>query len=169
MNKNTKLTVVLDNVRSAWNVGSIFRTCDAIGADIILIGYTPTPTGKTLPLINKTAIGAENNINWKHFNHYQEVLSLYKDGLHLGIEISETSKNIFEYIKESPILENNIYLWFGNEIHGLEDTLQKQLSTTLHLPMEGKKESLNVSSCVCATGYLFKFGGFLPQYPQTHS
>ena len=53
------MTIVLWNIRSAWNVGSILRSCDAIGADLILVGYTPIPEGSTLKAVIKTAIGAE--------------------------------------------------------------------------------------------------------------
>jgi 23S rRNA (guanosine2251-2'-O)-methyltransferase len=147
---------VLNNIRSAWNVGAIMRTCDALGYGLVLVGYTPKPVGSTLALVKKTSIGAENTVNWEHFEHYQQVLDTKKNNIHIGIEISNTSSNIFEYLNQNPVLANNdYYLWFGNEISGLEKTLVDQLRVELHLPMNGKKESLNVSNSSCAVGYLF--------------
>jgi 23S rRNA (guanosine2251-2'-O)-methyltransferase len=148
--------LVLNNIRSAWNVGAIMRTCDALGYGLILVGYTPKPIGATLALVKKTSIGAENTIVWEHFEHYQEVLDAKINAVHVGIEISDTSSNIFEYLDQNPInSDTNYYLWFGNEISGLEKALVGKLDKELHLPMNGKKESLNVSNSSCAVGYLF--------------
>lgn len=147
---------VLNNIRSAWNVGAIMRTCDALGYEIVLVGYTPKPTGSTLQLIKKTSIGAENTVKWRHFEHYQEVLNITKDAIHIGIEISDTSSNIFNYLLLNPIKAGyDYYLWFGNEISGLDSSLLNELNYELHLPMHGSKESLNVSNSSCAVGYLF--------------
>ncbi len=182
------MTIVLVNVRSAWNVGSIMRTCDALGASLVLVGYTPKPVGASLKLIQKTAIGAEKTVVWQHFNHWSEVLTkLATNYLHIAIEISSTSQDLFwffqawkQLVKERSNLElelqdnplfqrlswekldilktvnlDQICLWFGNEIHGLEPSLCRQLDFELHLPMKGIKESLNVANAVCAVGYLF--------------
>jgi 23S rRNA (guanosine2251-2'-O)-methyltransferase len=155
------MTVVLDNIRSAWNVGAIMRSCDAVGADLILLGYTPKPVGQTLNLIKKTAIGAENTVKWEHFEHYNELLATYPNKIHFAVELSEMSQNMFEYLKKPEIRENvplsEVFLWFGNEIHGLEPALITRLGKSLFLPMEGTKESLNVASCVCTCTYLFRY------------
>jgi tRNA G18 (ribose-2'-O)-methylase SpoU len=146
---------VLNNIRSAWNVGAIMRTCDALGYGLVLIGYTPKPVGSTLALVKKTAIGAELTVPWNHFEHFQELLDSTPDAIHIGIEISDSSTNIFEYLAKNPITnKKDYYIWFGNEISGLESTLIHQLSSELHLPMHGSKESLNVSNSSCAVGYL---------------
>lgn len=140
------------------------RTCDALGADLILVGYTPRPVGASLKLIAKTAIGAEAKVNWQHFEHWQEVLEHFANYTHLGIEISSRSRNLMDFLKSPACLEldlKTIMLWFGNEIHGLEEKLCRQLAAELHLPMYGSKESLNVANSVCAVGYLFL--GFLGQ------
>ncbi len=136
------------------------RTCDAIGAKLILVGYTPRPTGTSLKLIKKTAIGSEQTVKWHHFEHWQNVFESYPASLHIGIEISERSRSIFEFLKtEDRRLKTeesaDMMLWFGNEIHGLEEKLCERLDYELHLPMLGMKESLNVASTVCAVGYLF--------------
>jgi 23S rRNA (guanosine2251-2'-O)-methyltransferase len=145
----------LNNIRSAWNVGSIMRTCDALGFELIFIGYTPKPIGSSLPLVKKTAIGAENTVKWESYVHYQEVLTSFADSIHIGIEISDQSTNMFDFLKTTEIdSTKNYILWLGNEISGLEDSLQSQLDYILYLPMRGQKESLNVSNTATAVGYL---------------
>jgi tRNA G18 (ribose-2'-O)-methylase SpoU len=132
------------------------RTCDALGADLILIGYTPKPVGATRAMVKKTSIGAEETVAWEHFEHPQQVLDKYYHKIHLGIEISPTSRDLFEYLAKPLVFQSeDVYLWFGNEISGLNPTILSRLTAELHLPMNGQKESLNVSSAVCAAGYLF--------------
>ena len=92
--------IVLVNVRSGWNVGSVMRTCDALGAKLILIGYTPKPGGSSLKLIQKTAIGAEKTVAWQHFSHWNEVLTeLATDYLHIAIELALLVKIYFGFCK----------------------------------------------------------------------
>lgn len=148
--------IVLNNIRSAWNVGSIIRSCDGLGASLILVGYTPRPVNSNLKLINKTAIGAEHNVKWEHFEHYQQVFEHYSSNQynHIGIEISQTSKNIFSFLKDANLKDAENIIWFGNEIHGLDKSLIKLLKNEVHLPMKGLKESLNVANVVCTVGYL---------------
>ncbi|MEM1312229.1 MAG: TrmH family RNA methyltransferase [Patescibacteria group bacterium] len=159
------MVIVLDNIRSAWNVGAIMRTCDAVGAKLILLGYTPKPEGSTLKLIKKTAIGAEDTVEWESYDHYCQVFSKYSDKTHLAIEIADNCTSIFDYLHQisntSDALDiSNIFLWFGNEIHGLEQSLLEKTDRVLFLPMQGSKESLNVASCVCTCTYLFRYALF---------
>ena len=154
------MTIVLENIRSAWNVGSIMRSCDALGCDLILVGYTPCPVGLNLKLITKTAIGAEKNVKWEHFEHSQEVFENYPNKIHLAIEISDRSELIYDFLKTAKTKynsDNNFLVWFGNEIHGVSELVNSQSTTQLHLPMNGKKESLNVSSCMCSVCYLIQY------------
>lgn len=155
------MTIILENIRSAWNVGSIFRSCDALGFDLILVGYTPYPNDANLKLISKTAIGAEKTVNWQHFDHSQDVFHKYEDNIHIAIEISDHSQCIYGYLKNlkaNSISQKDLFIWFGNEIHGVSQTTIANCKNTLYLPMHGSKESLNVSSCMCTVGYLFNFG-----------
>jgi 23S rRNA (guanosine2251-2'-O)-methyltransferase len=154
------VTIILENIRSAWNVGSVLRSCDALGCDLILIGYTPCPIGNNLKLIAKTAIGAEKNVKWKHFDHSQEVFEHYPDKIHLAIEISDTSQLIYDFLNQAKVKydsDQDFAVWFGNEIHGVSDLVRERSTTQLHLPMNGMKESLNVSSCMCSVGYLIQY------------
>ncbi len=146
---------VLDNIRSAWNVGSAMRTADALASEVIMVGYTSRPIGKTKDLIKKTAIGAEETVPWHHFESSAEVFEAYPDALFIAIEISESSQSIFEFIKTNPFeIDREIILWFGNEIHGVSEQVMRQCHHVLHLPMKGQKESINVATSIAAAGYL---------------
>ena len=163
------MTFVLCNIRSSWNVGSAFRTADCLGAKIIIVGYTPRPIGSNIKLISKTAIGAENYVAWEEFEQSGEVFEKYSQNIHLAAEISDQSFNIFDFLNQSDNLENNliwdqikqqneVLIWFGNEIHGVEPEVLKKTHKTIHLPMSGQKESLNVANSLAAFGYLIKYG-----------
>jgi tRNA G18 (ribose-2'-O)-methylase SpoU len=129
------------------------RTCDALGFELVFVGYTPRPEGKTLPMVIKTSIGAEKTVAWKYFQHPQEVFAIYPDIDHYGIEINNKSEDILEYCNKHLPKEGS-YLWFGNEISGLSDLVESTAKTLLHLPMKGTKESLNVATSVTAAGYI---------------
>lgn len=157
--------IVCDNIRSAWNIGAIMRSCEGVGAGVVLLGYSPLPVGKNLKLIEKTAIGADKTVNWIHFDLAINLLENYPkntQNTHIGIEIDEFSTPIYSFLKDQKNVEklnssNNIFLWLGNEIHGLSRDLTQQFDFTAHLPMRGKKESLNVSNCATTVLYLFDF------------
>jgi len=153
----------LNNIRSGWNVGSAFRTADSLGAKLILVGYTASPNSKTLKIINKTAIGSEQNVEWEKCSHFQEIFAKYSisdNFQHFAIEISKASQNLIDFIKihRTQIDLDKTILWFGNEIHGIENDLLRSCQAELHLPMLGKKESLNIASSLAVAGYFFKFG-----------
>ncbi len=159
------MLIAIENIRSAWNVGSIMRSCDALGvSQLLIVGYTPRPIGKNLNLISKTAIGSENTVSWQGFEHCNEVFGSYasSDGfMHLAIDINENSTPIFEYLEANKeFLSTNsdkVVLWLGNEIRGLSLEVIDNCQHCLHLNMCGIKESLNVASCMCTVGYLFDF------------
>jgi 23S rRNA (guanosine2251-2'-O)-methyltransferase len=152
------MIIVLENIRSGWNVGSIFRTCDAVGSDLILVGYTPRPNPKTDKVIHKTAIGAENSVKWEYFSHSQEVFQKYNDFKHFAIDINTISENLFDFLDENKDLDlTKTILWFGNEIRGLSEETMTTCEKTLHLPMKGFKESLNIATSVSAATYLFLY------------
>jgi 23S rRNA (guanosine2251-2'-O)-methyltransferase len=153
------MTIVLENIRSAWNVGSVFRSCDAIGCDLILVGYTAQPTEANMKLIHKTGLGAEKTVSWQYYEHSQQVFDILADKTHLAIEISDNSSDIYDFINDNQNLNtDDLVLWFGNEIHGVSELVCMQAFREVHLPMKGNKESLNVSSCMCTVAYLLDFG-----------
>ncbi len=154
------MVVVLDNIRSAFNVGSVMRTCDATNCKLITVGYTPKPLGETKLLIKKTAINAEDYVDFEHFDTPQEVFDAYPDFVHIGVELFDDAKNVYDFVLNYDYKIDNLMLWVGNEIHGLNELDKSKFDHTIFLPMEGKKESLNVSNTVTATVYLLKLKEF---------
>lgn len=143
-NKNNKeIIVVLDNIRSTYNVGAIFRTADAAGVKkIYLGGITPTPERNEK--IKKVALGAENFVLWEKGGQTWRILEkLKKEGYFLiALEQSPLAKNIFQLKK---LNKKKIALILGQEVKGLSKKIIKRADLILEIPMYGKKESLNVS------------------------
>lgn len=136
------MVVVLDNVRSALNVGSFFRTCDAFGvAKLYLCGITAYPPSRE---IYKTSLGAELSVEWEHFERTVECLSRLKEE---GYEIVAV-----EQIDESTSLEDEkvetgrkyAYV-FGNEVDGVAQEVVDMCHRAVEIPQMGTKHSLNVS------------------------
>lgn len=147
--KNKDLYLILHNIRSAYNVGAIFRTADAVGVKkIFLCGYTPCPTIdhrlSTNDKIHKTALGAEKSVPWEQYKQTWRLLKRLKDnGLWLiALEQAKNSKNIFAH---KPPQNRNIALILGNEVRGLSGKILNYVDEIMEIPMYGKKESLNVS------------------------
>ncbi|MEK7629225.1 MAG: RNA methyltransferase [Patescibacteria group bacterium] len=141
--------LILHNIRSAYNVGAIFRTADAVGVSKIYIGgYTPTPEN---PKVAKTSLGAENSVKWeKYFNTWKLVEELKSKNI--KVVALEQSKESQDYRKFKPKFPLAVVV--GNEVKGLSPNILKRVDSVWHIPMRGKKESLNVT---VATGvFLYK-------------
>ncbi|MBK8492324.1 MAG: RNA methyltransferase [Saprospirales bacterium] len=141
----TPLVLVLDNIRSALNVGSIFRTSDAFAlAGIHLCGITAQPPHRE---ILKTAIGATESVDWQYFPHTVDSLAqLRQKGYRLiGIEQTDASTLLQEFQLES---SQPCALVFGNEVGGLADEVLPLLDGCIEIPQFGTKHSLNVAVCV---------------------
>lgn len=157
MEQKRKIYLILHNIRSAYNVGSIFRTADARGVSEILIsGYTPTPTdrfGRKRSDITKVALGAEDTISWRYCKTVRGAIeSLKKSGVYIiGAEISKNSIDFKKLKYKYPVA-----FVFGNEVKGLSKQILSYCDKISHIPMKGKKESLNVS--VAAGIFLFCVG-----------
>lgn len=138
-----KFYLILPDIRSCHNVGAMFRTADAFGVDkIFLVGYTPHPPK---PQIDKVALGAEKWVGWEGKKDLRRlVLSLKKDGVKIvGLERTKTSEKI-ERLKDYKIT-SDLALIVGNEVEGIKPGILKLCDHVVHIPMMGKKESLNVS------------------------
>ena len=141
-----ELAVLLHNVRSAHNVGSIFRTADAAGvSQIFLTGYTPTPTdrfGRAQKEIAKTALGAEKYISWEYEKFPVPLIKkLRKDGWRIiGVEQDKRSK-MYGTLRA----KGRTVFVFGNEVRGLSKRIRDACDSLVEIPMRGRKESLNVS------------------------
>ena len=140
---------ILYNIRSVYNVGSIFRSADGAGINALyLCGITPTPLdrfGNKRSDFIKTSLGAEDSITWKHFPSQEDILSMLQELSQKGfslISIEQTSTSIPLY---SYTPEKNVAFIVGNEVEGIPEFLYSQTGTHLHIPMRGQKESLNVS------------------------
>ncbi|MBN1928180.1 MAG: RNA methyltransferase [Chlorobiaceae bacterium] len=135
------VTLMLHNIRSMWNVGSMFRTADAAGIDgIVLTGYTATPPRKE---IDKTALGAQLTVPWRHFADPLEALSVLKgEGRTVfALEIAENSRS---YSSLQPA-DYPLVLLVGNEVEGVDDELLAHCDGVLEIPQYGIKHSLNVA------------------------
>lgn len=142
--KNTdyksRICLLAHNIRSLWNVGSFFRTADTFGVEkIFLTGYTATPPRRE---ISKTAIGAEEWIDWEYDENPKEVIRKLKmrNWKLVGLEITEGAFAVNEY-KPS----EKTCLIVGHEVTGIPEDLLKLCDDIIYIPMHGKKESLNVS------------------------
>lgn len=138
--------LILYHVRSALNVGSIFRTADAVGVSkIYLVGYTPTPVdrfGRLRKDITKTALGAEQSIPWKSVKTITPLLkNLHKEGYNL-VALEQSPKSI-DYKKYRS--QKKVALIVGNEVSGIPKRILDLCNKVIEIPMRGKKESLNVA------------------------
>ncbi|MDD3262801.1 MAG: TrmH family RNA methyltransferase [Candidatus Absconditabacteria bacterium] len=132
--------VILENIRSAYNVGNIIRTADALGWKVWLTGYSPSPL--TVPKVAKTSLGAENHVDLKQFGFTKEAIDAAKElGLSVvAAEITPQAIAVDTYKKSG----TGVAVVFGNEVDGvLEETL-KMVDDVVYIPMNGVKESLNV-------------------------
>ena len=135
-----EIFLVLDNIRSRENVGSVFRTADAAGvAKVYLCGITPQPPHEK---ISKTALGADTYIPWEYYKNTWRLLEELKkkEVRIIALEKTKGAKNIFE-IKE----KTSLALVVGNEVNGLSKEILKRADIIAVIPMIGKKESLNVA------------------------
>ncbi len=150
--KGIKLHVLLDNIRSAWNVGSILRTADGFGFEhAYLCGITPTPDQAE---VRKTAVGAEEFVTWSaHRNGLEQVRTLQEDGWQ--ILALEKTKNSFPIQAEMKRLRQTpSVLVLGNEITGIDPDILELADHVGHLPMHGQKRSLNVAVAFAAAAIL---------------
>lgn len=135
------VSIVLDNVRSMYNVGAFFRTADGAGIDrLILSGITARPP-KTA--ITKTALGAENRVPWEEVDQLPSaLLALRQDGYEIAaIETSTRAVDIFDWKPQFPVC-----VLFGHEVDGLAPAMLEMCDTHVRIPMLGLKHSLNVAS-----------------------
>lgn len=154
--KRPKTIVILPDIRSAHNVGSIFRTGDGAGVDgIYLVGYTPSPIdrfGRPQKEIAKVALGAEQTIPWEYFETFQEAAEAARDGGYEIVAVEQTD-DAKDY-KKFEISKNTAFV-FGNEVEGLSGEILEQCDQCIEITMHGEKNSLNVS--VTAGVILFNY------------
>lgn len=138
--------VILHNIRSAYNVGAIFRTADGAGiSKVYLTGYTPCPIdrfGRFHAKMEKTALGATRTVAWEYIESVEALISDLKkrDIEVVSVEQHEDA----DTFAELQIVEARAYI-LGNEVDGVPQQVLRASDRIVHIPMSGKKESLNVS------------------------
>ncbi len=140
------LTVVLDNVRSMYNVGSVFRTSDAYRVErIVLCGITGRPPH---PEIHKTALGAEDAVAWTYCaDTLEAVHQLHQEGVKVyAVEQAEGSIDLSHTQLSTPNSPQKIAVVFGNEVKGVQQSVVDACDGCLELPQFGTKHSLNVAT-----------------------
>ncbi len=164
MGKNFKMRkiVILDNIRSVYNVGSIFRTSDALGIDkIYLCGCTPTPIdrfGRERKDLAKVALGAEKDIAWEYGADTKEIINKLKKLKFQIIAVEQDKKSIdFKKVKlprqSSGQVKYPVAIVMGNEVGGIDKKTLALCDVIAEIPMIGNKESLNVSVSFGIVGY----------------
>ncbi|MCE5204794.1 MAG: RNA methyltransferase [Porphyromonadaceae bacterium] len=136
------LIVVLDNIRSLHNIGSVFRTSDAFRVEeILLCGITATPPNVE---IHKTALGAEDAVKWRYFKETLEAVQALKNTGYAvyAIEQAENSISLGPVALEK---EKKYAVIFGHEVHGVQQTVVDAADGCIEIPQYGTKHSLNVS------------------------
>jgi tRNA G18 (ribose-2'-O)-methylase SpoU len=140
--KKTPLILVLDDVRSLHNIGSVFRTADAFLIEkIILCGITATPPNKE---INKTALGATETVAWQHFENVLDAITALKKDDVITLAIEQVESAIF--LQDFKVDASKKYaLVFGNEVHGVAQEAVALCDGCIEIPQLGTKHSLNIS------------------------
>jgi 23S rRNA (guanosine2251-2'-O)-methyltransferase len=141
-----RVVVLLDNIRSLYNTGSILRTADASGVErVVLCGITPRPDqgSRQRRAIAKTALGAEDSVAWEYQPDAHAALQLLAaQGYQLvAVETSPNAVNLFEWTPRWPVC-----VVFGHEVDGVSSNLEAHVGTVIRIPMLGQKRSLNVAT-----------------------
>lgn len=144
--QHMQISLILHNIRSVHNAGSVFRTADCAGVSkIFLTGYTPAPIdrfGREVKLFSKVSLGAEKTVSWeKIFQIKKLIADLKKEGV--SVVALEQDRVAVNYKKFKPKFPIAIIL--GNEVKGITKDVLSLCDNIIEIPMKGKKESLNVS------------------------
>ncbi len=143
--EKTPVIIILDNIRSQNNIGSVFRTADAFRlAGVYLCGITATPPHRE---IHKTALGATESVEWKYFDTTVEAVKQLHDAGYriIAIEQVEGGTMLQDFL---PLPGEKLAIIFGNEINGVEDEILALSDAILEIPQFGTKHSINVSVAV---------------------
>jgi tRNA G18 (ribose-2'-O)-methylase SpoU len=149
------IIIILDNIRSQHNIGSIFRTSDAFRiSELLLCGITATPPSRE---IEKSALGATKSVNWKYFKQTIDAIYYCKSLNYAIIAIEQTTESndirLFNFIQD-----NKYAFVFGNEINGISDEILQHCNYAIEIPQFGTKHSFNVSitTAIVLYDYFFK-------------
>jgi len=139
-NNNIEIVLVLDNIRSMHNIGSIFRTCDSLGGKkIILCGICAVPPNKE---IHKTALGATDSVPWKYYNNTNDAILKLKSEDYEIVSIEQNKNSIS--LNEFQPKKRKLALILGNEVKGIHDDIIKLSESIIEITQHGIKKSMNV-------------------------
>ena len=135
-----KNVILLENIRSAYNVWNIIRTADSLGRDVWMSGYTPWPDEQ--PKVKKTSLGAEENVWLKRFDDALQAISYARENDFdvLAWEITPNAIDLAKYQKTG----KNIMLILWNEVDGVQKKTLEMVDAVVYIPMQWIKESMNV-------------------------
>jgi len=140
----TPLVVVLDHVRSLYNVGSVFRTADAFRLQgVCLCGITARPPH---PEIHKTALGAEDSVDWQYFERTEDCVQYLKQNGYVVYAIEQCEgSTLLNEIEDEELRNKKLAIVLGNEVKGVQQQVVDQCDGCLEIPQYGTKHSMNVS------------------------
>jgi len=145
-------SVALDNIRSAWNVGSILRSADGFGyAHVYMCGITPTPD---IEAVKKTSLGAENSVTWDYHKNTVAVVTELKSEGHRIIALEEHDHSIPLISTSEQDISSPALLIVGNEVTGVDPHLLGLCDAIYHIPMYGRKKSFNVAIAFGIAAYI---------------
>jgi tRNA G18 (ribose-2'-O)-methylase SpoU len=141
--KKMPVVLVLDNIRSLHNIGSIFRTADAFRiSEVFLCGITACPPHRE---IHKTALGATDSVSWRYFEATEDALKYLKSDGYMVFAVEQTDKS--KLLGDVRFMDGNTALVFGNEVEGVSESVLSLCDDAIEIPQAGTKHSLNISVC----------------------
>jgi 23S rRNA (guanosine2251-2'-O)-methyltransferase len=151
MESKIHLEALLDNIRSAWNVGAIFRSADGLGVNkLYLCGITPTPENET---VHKTSLGAEESIPWEYSRNALNTAKKLKDASCILIALEQDPRAM--PLTQFPVPNSQpTILILGNEVTGVDPDVLDLCDHILNIPMRGRKRSLNVEVAFAIAAYI---------------
>ena len=155
------MVVILHHIRSVYNVGSIFRTADALGVEkIYLTGITPSPLdrfGNVRKDFKKVSLGAEKTMSWEKIKNINALIQHLKKEKYQIVAVEQSKKSVPYFKLKVKNEKLKVALILGNEVKGLPKNILAYTDTVLEIPMRGKKESLNVAIAFAIVGYHLVF------------
>jgi 23S rRNA (guanosine2251-2'-O)-methyltransferase len=152
--EKTPLAIVLDDVRSALNVGSAFRTADAFAcAEVILCGFTATPPHRE---ILKTALGSTDSVAWRHFSETVDALTALRTEGYVLVAVEQAENAFFlQNIDFQSLNDQKVALIFGNEVEGVSEIAINEADAVVEIPQFGTKHSLNIAVSIGIVAWEF--------------
>ena len=152
--QKTPLAFVLDDVRSALNVGSAFRTADAFGCEeVILCGFTAQPPHRE---IMKTALGSTESVAWRHFSETKTALDALRTEGYTLVAVEQADASVFlNNVEIDAKMGQKYALIFGNEVEGVSEMAMEMADFVIEIPQFGTKHSLNISVSVGIVAWEF--------------